>query len=255
MELTVTTNGKPLKARTYVLHADRDKEAARDRTDADGIARYRIPTGKYRIKIRPDGIDAPDRFIEDVTVTAGETTTREIDFGSGSVELTVTTNGKPLKARTYVLHADRDKEAARDRTDADGIARYRIPTGKYRIKIRPDGIDAPDRFIEDVTVTAGETARESLDIPSGKVILTVTHQGKPLDARTYIQYAESHAEAARDRTNDSGLASYAVPPGEYRIKIRPYGIDAADHYITDVVVAAGKTTRPTFDFAEREDSQ
>src|SRR3546814_16762355 len=87
-----------------------------------------------------------------MAVGNGETTERSVDFSTGTVELTVTTNGKPLKARTYLQYVEDHKEASRDGTNDDGVARYTIPVGEYRIQVRPDGISAPDQFIDGVTV-------------------------------------------------------------------------------------------------------
>ncbi|GAA3925354.1 hypothetical protein GCM10022229_19110 [Luteimonas lutimaris] len=248
VELTVTTNGKPLKARTYVQYADGHKEASRDGTDDAGIASYTIPVGEYRIQVRPDGISAPDQFIDDVMVEAGKTTTKRLEIPSGTVELTVTTNGKPLKARTYIQYTDGHKEASRDGTDGEGIASYTIPVGEYRIQVRPDGISAPDQFIDGVTVEAGKTTTKSLEIPSGTVRIKVTADGKSLKARTYIQYADSHKEASRDSTDSEGFADYTVPVGQYRIQVRPDGIEADDRFVEDVTVTAAETTEVSLDF-------
>src|SRR3546814_9973061 len=124
------------------LYADGHKEASRDGTNDEGVARYTIPVGEYRIQVRPDGISAPDQFIDGVTVEAGKTTTKSLEIPSGTVRIKVTANGKPLKARTYIQYADTHKEASRDSTDREGFAGYTIPVGEYRIKVRPDGTKA-----------------------------------------------------------------------------------------------------------------
>lgn len=247
VELTVTTNGKPLKARTYIQDAEDHKEAGRDGTDDEGIARYTVPVGEYRIKVRPDGISAPDQYVDNVVVNAGETTEKSLDFGSGTARVTVTTNGKPLKARTYIQHADSHKEAARDGTDSDGVASYTIPVGEYRIKVRPDGISAPDQYVDNVVVKAGETTEKRLDFGSGTAQVTVTTNGKPLQARTYIEHADDHKQAASGRTDDEGIARTIIPVGEYRIKVRPDGISAPIQYVDNVTVKAGETTEKSLD--------
>src|SRR3546814_13001856 len=105
-------------------------EASRDGTNDEGVARYTIPVGEYRIQVRPDGISAPDQFIDGVTVEAGKTTTKRLEIPSGTVRIKVTANGKPLKARTYIQYADTHKEASRDSTDSEGFAGYTIPVGE-----------------------------------------------------------------------------------------------------------------------------
>src|SRR3546814_6972144 len=92
-----------------------------------------------------------------------------MDFSTGTVELTVTTNGKPLKARTYIQYADGDKEASRDGTDGEGVASYNMPVGEYRIQVRPAGTNAPDKFIDGATGEDGTTTTKILEISSGEV--------------------------------------------------------------------------------------
>src|SRR3546814_18517738 len=65
-------------------------EASRDGTNDEGVARYTIPVGEYRIQVRPDGISAPDQFIDGVTVEAGKTTTKRLELPSGTVRIQVT---------------------------------------------------------------------------------------------------------------------------------------------------------------------
>src|SRR5690606_40889608 len=93
------------------------------------------------------------------------TMTKSQEIHSGTVRIKDTTNGTPLKARTYIQYADSHEEASRDSTDGEGYAGYSIPVGEYRIQVRPDGIKADDRFVEGVTVTAGATTEVSLDFP------------------------------------------------------------------------------------------
>src|SRR3546814_10922015 len=81
-----------------------------------------------------------------------------------------------------------------------------------------------------------------LEIPSGTVRSKVTANGKPLKARTYIQYADTHKEASRDSTHREGFAGYTIPVGEYRIQVRPDGIKAADPFGKGGAVNAARTT-------------
>lgn len=248
IKLTVTVNDKPLKARTYLQNADSRKEVSRGGTSKEGIVNYTVPAGEYRIHIRPDGISAPDQYIDNVIVSAGETLEKNFNFRSGKAQITVTTNGKPLKARTYIQHADTRKEASRDGTDKNGVASYNVPVGEYRIQVRPDGISAPDHYVDNVVVTANETFETALEIPSGTAQITVTTNGKPLKARTYLQRADNHKETARGSTNKEGVVSYTVPVGEYRIQVRPDGIKAPDRYLNGVSVTATDTTEVSMDF-------
>ncbi|MGM0517849.1 MAG: hypothetical protein ACQER6_09635, partial [Pseudomonadota bacterium] len=139
------------------------KETARDRTNDQGVAQYDVPVGTYYVKVRLEDIDGPEQRIDEVVVRADDKASHRLDIPSGRVELTVMVAGEPLKARTYLKDAQTGKEVSRSRTNDDGLADYRVPTGTYRLKVRPDGIDAPDRVIEDVTVTPEATTTLTLD--------------------------------------------------------------------------------------------
>ncbi|QIB65144.1 hypothetical protein [Kineobactrum salinum] len=62
-------------------------------------------------------------------MTGGETSRQAVDFSAGTLVVQVTANGEPLKARTYVYHADSDEEASRGRVDKEGLVDYDIPPG------------------------------------------------------------------------------------------------------------------------------
>src|SRR3546814_16873467 len=98
------------------------------------------------------------------------------------------------------------------------------------------------------TVEAGKTTTKSLEIPSVTVRIKVTANGKPLKARTYIQYADTHKEASRDSTDREGFAGYTIPVGEYRIQVRPDGIKADDRVVNGVTVNSADTTTVRLDF-------
>ncbi|WP_440997580.1 VWA domain-containing protein [Arhodomonas sp. SL1] len=250
LRVKVTTNGEPLDARTYVHDVDSGKEADRGSTGRDGTVSYALPPGSYRVTVRPEGIAAPDEHIEDVTVEPGAGTSRSLDIPSGRLNVDVTTNGKPLDARTYLVNAATDKEADRGSTGGDGAVTYAVPVGSYRLRIRPEGIAAPDQVIEDIVVQADRTTSRSLDIPAGRLEVKVTHEGNPLDARTYLVSEDTGKETDRGSTGGDGAVTYAVPVGEYRLRIRPDGIDAADQVIEGIAVRAGETTRKAVDFGE-----
>src|SRR3546814_12182268 len=117
-----------------------------------------------------------------MAVGNGETTERSVDFSTGTVELTVTTNGKPLKARTYIQYVEDHKEASRDGTNDEGVARYTIPVGEYRIQVRPDGIKAPDQFAE-VPPEVGKTTTRRMVGPNGKARVEARASHKPEEER------------------------------------------------------------------------
>lgn len=241
LRVTVTANGEPLEARTYLHYAADDTEADRARTSREGIARYALEPGIYRLTVRPDGIDAADRVLKGLEIVEGDLLEETVDFSVGELVMRITANGEPLEARTYAHNQDSGREVARQRTDGEGLAGYEIPPGTYRVTIRPDGISAPERQLEDIVVTAGERREEHQDFSFGRLELTVTSNGEPLSAGTYVTDVDSDREADRSRTNRAGKTSYEIPPGNYSIRVRPRGIAAPDQTIDGITLPAGET--------------
>src|SRR3546814_16666438 len=96
-------------AYTYVYKAGTEDEVTRNHALEKGKARYELAAGDYDIRVRAAGISAPERLLEGIAVSNGETTERSVDFSTGTVELTVTTHGKQMKARTYIQYAKSNK--------------------------------------------------------------------------------------------------------------------------------------------------
>ncbi len=262
LALEVVANGTPAPARVYVYDAESGQEVARGRVGETpgppypNPLRLDLPTGDYHVRVVPMAIDGhPGTRLTGITIPAEGEIERRVDFSSGQLEVHVTANGEPIRARTYVNHADSGDEAARARADENGPARYNLPSGGYRIHITPDGVAAPKQVIEGVAIAAGETVRRTLDFTVGRLEITVTANGAPLKARTYVTREETGREADRGRTDREGRVAYKpLPVGRYRIRVRPDGINAPDRVIEDLTVTAGETTRAAVDFTAEPDS-
>src|SRR3546814_7536111 len=96
--LTVTKNGAPIGAYTYVYKAGTEDEVTRNHALEKGKDRYELAAGDYDIRVRAAGISSPDRLLEGIDVGNGDTTERNVDFSNSTVELTIPSYGKPMKA-------------------------------------------------------------------------------------------------------------------------------------------------------------
>src|SRR3546814_21030582 len=67
---------------------------------------------------------------------------------TGTIALTVTQNGDPIGAYTYVYKAGTEDEVTRNHALEKGKARYELAAGDYDIRVRAAGISAPDRLLE-----------------------------------------------------------------------------------------------------------
>ena len=188
LRLGVTANDAPTAARA-VIRRDGETEVFREavlsgRVEGNPRA-IELPAGRYDLRVTATEIaGSPAKAIDDLVIPAEGEVSRQLDFSDGELILRVTSNGKPLEARSYVFEAQTDWEADRHRTDEAGEARYRLGPGTYWARVRPDGIEAPDRTVEGISIAAGETVIREVDYSSGRAEITVTANGEPLEART-----------------------------------------------------------------------
>src|SRR3546814_1315891 len=63
----------------YVYKAGTEDEVTRNHALEKGKARYELAAGDYDIRVRAAGISAPDRLLEGIAVSNGETTERSVD--------------------------------------------------------------------------------------------------------------------------------------------------------------------------------
>src|SRR3546814_531697 len=75
---------------------------------------------------------------------------------TGTIALTVTQNGDPIGAYTYVYKAGTEDEVTRNHALEKGKARYELAAGDYDIRVRAAGISAPDRLLEGIAVRPEE---------------------------------------------------------------------------------------------------
>ncbi|MFU8764140.1 MAG: vWA domain-containing protein [Haliea sp.] len=247
--VTISSNGQPLRARTYLLDRESGEEVSRNAADTAGLASHEVAAGNYRLRVVLDGIAAPEQMLDDITLEADETLERTLEIASGAIEFTITSNGEPVKARTYLLHRDSGEEADRSQTNAAGAASYDVAPGNYQLRLVFDSISAPSRTLEGIVIAPRDRLQRALDVPTGTIELTVTSSGAPVMARTYLQHAANEEELTRSRTDAAGVARYTVATGTYQIQVRPDSVKADDRYLRDVVVGAGETLNLSLDFA------
>lgn len=248
--VTISSNGEPLRARTYLLARESGEEVSRNSTDTAGLASHEVAAGSYRLRVVLDGIAAPEQMLEDITLEANETLERTLEIASGAIRFTIGSNGEPVKARTYLLHRDSGEEADRSQTNSAGAASYDVAPGNYQLRVVFDGIAAPSQTLEDIVIAPEDRLERELEVPTGIIELTVTSNGTPVKARTYVQHAANEEELTRSRTNAGGVARYTVATGTYQIQVRPDSIKADDRYLRDIVVGAGETLNLSLDFTD-----
>ena len=149
-------------------------------TDETGEYGIELPTGEYDVLV--DAVDY-ERFETDIEVTAGSTTTLDIDLSgreTGTVSGAVTGPDGPVSNATVQFRGNESGELERAvTTDTDGSYEVTLATGDYEIRVNEVGFGV---FTDQVSVSDGG---ESIDIAltgvdTGTVEGVVTDGESPL---------------------------------------------------------------------------
>lgn len=262
--LSVTANGAPIEARAYVHEAGREREVDRARLGTSPQDHYPNPSsfelapGSYEVRVRPMGITADARWLENIEIAAGETLERKVDFSEGTLRLAVTANGRPVEARTYVYEVGTENEVTRASVGTGpedhypNPASYRLPPGKYDVWVwLSDHLQAWARGVQ---VKAGEETREGVDLTFGRLSLEVVADGAPVEARTYVYEAGTQKEVTRASVGSGPDAHYPNPatyrlvPGEYDVWV--WISDAWQKTVRGLDVQEGETSRVRVDMSD-----
>jgi PEGA domain/Viral BACON domain len=170
-----------------------------------------VPAGSHTIKITTSGYED---YNEKVTVTSGETASVSVDLVKQTGSIYV--NSIPSYANIYL---DGSIEGTTPKTILG------VSVGSHTIKITKSGYED---YIEQVTVTSGETASVSVDLvkQTGSIYVTSIPSGADI-------YLDGGYFIGRTPKTKSG-----VSVGSHTIKITTSGYD---DYNRQVIVTAGET--------------
>lgn len=208
-----------------------------------------LATGTYTVKVLRD--DA-SKIAEasSVSVTDGQTTTRNLSAGGGSISGAVTDSSQNA-IEGAVLTARKDSDIYEAVSNASGnYTISALPAGQYQLTVDPNGNDYVATKIDDVTVTPGQqTSGQDFALgQAGKITGTVTNSSQQA-----IEGALVTAIDPNDAMNDANVTFIGTTTdssGDYTANYLRTGtytiIVAADGYVsdseTDVSVTAGQTT-------------
>jgi hypothetical protein len=219
--------------------------------------RFALLPGRYDVTAEYEGVR---RAVYGVVVRAGQTTTQEINLGSGQLEINVLSYaGRPAVGGLLIASAYRpeDHETRIGTSLFQNPARMRLPGGAYDIlldyTVGPHAGGEVKVWINGVTITPGETTTLEQNLHLGAVDLSVFEApGKPGDAGRLVFFV--YPRGTRDERTVTALfinsVTAEIPPGAYDV-IADYGGTELRNVMTPVPIEVreGLTTTQSIDLA------
>ena len=224
----------PCRATAFGTNQARDDV----KSEVDDVARpLSLPPGHYEVVVSCTSSEGIVRKSAPLVVAQKDVDV-EIAITPAFLLARVTRNGRDVKAALDVID-----ECGRVVVEGRDHAVFPVPSGKLHVVARVDADDGTTHSVRgSVDVTAHPGVKEAcvVDVTDGRITITVTENGKPIDGVVAIRTVGTHERIAELRTG----VKAAVPPGTFEVVSQlADGHDFAEVVNTNVVVASNKETR------------
>jgi len=192
-----------------------------------GKATLEAPPGKYAIAVIPtEELVKRPQTINDVTLAAGDSISRDVYFPRGKISVTATDSGGGKTGGVIALD-NYDRESSQYKPTpgnvlvVDGRASFYLPPGNYRLRFTAEGIIGAKEQSADVAVEdkAGADYRPVTEF--GNLKVSTSAQDAPLKSHVTIWREEAEGGAAQSpvysRAFDGAPAALRIAPGKYRV--------------------------------------
>ncbi|MDA1756058.1 SpaA isopeptide-forming pilin-related protein [Bacillus cereus] len=223
----------------FTIYNEQGKEVVKGKTNEQGIAKFKLPYGKYKYKetIAPNGYVINEETFAFEIKENGEIIKHIVQDKKveGELEITkvdVADGNTKLPNAEFTIYNEQGKEVVKGKTDEKGVAKFKLPYGKYTYKetIAPNGYVINEEtfafeikengqiikhIVQDKKVE-GELEITKVDIADGNT---------KLPNAEFTIYNEQGKEVVKGKTNEQGIAKFKLPYGKYKYKetIAPNG--------------------------------
>ena len=114
----------------------------------------------------------PELSFPGITVEAGKTAEKTVEFTGGGLKVSALRNGKPFSAEMVVFKATSDGDQKKERVVSTwtGTAgnTVKLPPGVYDLTVRShEDAGKPEQAFPGITVEAGKTIEKTVEFPGG----------------------------------------------------------------------------------------
>ena len=210
-----------------------------------------VPAGRYDVHVRPLKISGSGMVLAGVVVPEEGTVVKLADFSSGELAVLVQRNGALSDATVNVYAGGARVAGGRSYVSASSNPRvFRLPAGDYRVEIGSVEISGKPTATLAATVLAGERSEVGHGFASGTLVVGAWLGDERVDA-TVAVYDAAAGRVASGRTytgESSNPKTFVVPPGSYRLVVKPLKPAGLDTQERRVDVEAGGEVAERFDF-------
>jgi len=250
-------NGEPIQADVRLRSSDGQSvfrlKVANPRGDVR-VASFRVPTGEYEVRVTPKKRGLGRENLAKVTVSADKQVDKVVDFGSGTLKLTVTHNGAPMhKVPSFTVRRVGETRSVATRFTADrkastpqtGFFQVDLLAGSYEIEVQTTEIaKAPKRTLK-FDIAAGQVSPVSCDFESGTLSIATTSAGKPVSA-TLVYSRVDHVPGTSRTPANGDKAVLVLEPGTYKLRLSVPKL--RKQQTAEVALAGGQIVDKTFEF-------
>jgi hypothetical protein len=255
--ITAANSDGPARAdvELYSVKPDDNKPALfTTRPLVQGKATIEVPPGKYNAVIIPaEEIVKQPKTINDVSVAAGDSVTRDVYFARGKISVAAIEAGGG-KVPGVIALDNYDRESSRytplpaSVLVVDGQAAFYLPPGNYRLRFAADGIIGAKEQSADIAVEDKAVIDYKPVVEYGLLKTACAAGGAPLKSHITIWREDAGGNGAAQtpafsRDFDGAPLALKAAPGKYRVTVdadRAALMGAAQKVFDNVEISPGK---------------
>jgi len=260
LSVKTTADGKLTDVLLTVTKAGTNEVVTRNRTYESPDSNPRIlplPDGKYDVEAASVRISGkPTQKLTDIEIRDAATVEKSLDFGTGTLRVKVTSNGKLSDATLLVYRSGSRDVIASNRTyntPANNPKELRVPAGVYDIEISSVEISGKPKMRWEGVEIGGSTAVErSHDFATGSLRIGATAGGKLVDVVVIIKPRDDKQTVAQGRTYSSPSSNpkaFTLGAGSYEVNLSPVKSKDLQPAKFDVELAPGATVERIVEFS------
>ncbi|MFH1810192.1 MAG: hypothetical protein ABIJ09_15710 [Pseudomonadota bacterium] len=223
------------RCRGFAYAKERPRELALDGSLGEPL---RLAAGRYQVRVEcRDAEGGVVSVVDNVVVRSGATTHQRLSLRRGNVVVQTLRDGGRVTAEVEVLEPRLEIVVAQGRSGNE----LRVPAGRYQVRVRFEQEGAlPCQVTRAVQVAAGRTARLTLDLSDGTLVVNALRNGKAAAGLVTLFPPGSTERLTEFATGHEAL----VPPGAYDLVVSlESSYDFEGKRLRKVEVLPGKARR------------
>jgi Ca-activated chloride channel family protein len=254
LKVKAVRNGNPFSA---LCSVSRDKgeekiEVASDWTREDAAV-FKLAPGAYDLVVENrEDVGSPSVSFQGITVEAGKTVEKQVDFSGGSLKVKALRNGRPFSALCSVSQDKGEKkiEVASDWTREDAAV-FKLAPGAYDLVVEDrEDVGSTNVSFQGITIEGGKTVEKQTDFSGGTLKIKALRNGRPFSALCSVSLdkGEEKIEVASDWTREDA-AVFKLVPGAYDLVVEDReDVGSTNVSFRGITIEGGKTVEKQTDF-------